>query len=114
MSWTKEQEFSRTYSGYQNGEILPSIKVIAGNTVNGISDAFKSTIAGVAQLPNLAIGSDEYNDVISEIKKPSEFFGVKTSGMFSKYYDYKSGGKDIRFQNGNYYELVNEIGRAHV
>ena len=70
----KEQEFSRTYSGYQNGEILPSIKVIAGNTVNGISDAVKSTIAGVAQLPNLAIGSDEYNDVISEIKKPSEFW----------------------------------------
>lgn len=103
----KEQEFARTYSGYQSGEILPSIKIIAGNTVNGISDAVKSTIAGVAQLPNLAIGSDEYNDVISEIKKPSEFFGVKTSGMFSKYYDYKSGGKDIRFQNGNYYELVN-------
>lgn len=103
----KEQEFAKTYSGYQNGEILPSIKIIAGNTVNGISDAVKSTIAGVAQLPNLVIGSDEYNDVISEIKKPSEFFGVKTSGMFSKYYDYKSGGKNIRFQNGNYYELVN-------
>ena len=54
----KEQEFARTYSGYQSGEILPSIKIIAGNTVNGISDAVKSTIAGVAQLPNLAIGSE--------------------------------------------------------
>ena len=27
--------------------------------------------------------------------------------MLSKYYDYESGGKNIRYQNGNYYELVN-------
>ena len=100
-----EQEFSKTFSGYQKGDVLPSIKFIAGNTINGISDAFKSTIGGVAQLPNLAIGSDEYNDVIGQITKPTEFFGVKTSGMFSKYYDYESNGKKIRFQNGNYYEI---------